>query len=97
MVNQRVKGGVVVKDVTPLSHLVEAVTPRPCSSHTLQLAEMSLQKPLKQNPVKPGGYCQEDETVFKRYYAINRLFLVPDLRNMQEFCWKKAYQARQRQ
>ena len=36
----------------------------------------------------------------KRYFAIRRLFLIPDLGNTQEtqeFCWKKAYKARQKQ
>ena len=55
MVDQRVEGGVAVKDVAPSSQLVEALTPRPCSPHTLQLAKLRLQNPLKQNPVTPDS------------------------------------------
>ena len=40
-------GGVDVKDVAPSSQLVEALTPRPCSSHTLPVSWNEATKPFK--------------------------------------------------
>ena len=54
---------------------------------------MRLQNPLKQNPVKPDRKFRQAETVFKRYFAINQVFLVSDLGNTQETQKKHFYKA----